>query len=64
MGFFDDVSRRVKHKAVEWDVQGKAEKVAAELDKVAHDAKRAQWQQAIVAAIDREFPGFASHVVA
>ena len=39
MGFFDDVSRRVKHKAVEWDVQGKAEKVAAELDKVAHDAK-------------------------
>ena len=32
MGFFDDVSRRVKHKAVEWDVQGKAEKVAAELD--------------------------------
>ena len=39
MGFFDDVSRRVKHKAVEWDVQGKAEKVAAEVDKVAHDAK-------------------------
>ena len=39
MGFFDDVSRRVKHKAVEWDVQGKAEKVAAELDKVAHEAK-------------------------
>ena len=39
MGFFDDVSRRVKHKAVEWDVQGKAEKVAAELDRVAHDAK-------------------------
>ena len=39
MGFFDDVSRRVKHKAVEWDVQGKAEKVAAEIDKVAHEAK-------------------------
>ena len=39
MGFFDDVSRRVKHKAVEWDVQGKAEKVAAELDKVAREAK-------------------------
>lgn len=35
-----------------------------ELDKVAHDAKRAQWQQAIIAAIDRAFPGFASHVVA
>jgi len=39
MGFFDDVSRRVKHKAVGWEVQGKAEKVAAELDRVAHDAK-------------------------
>ena len=39
MRFFDDVSRKVKHKAVEWDVQGKAEKVAAELDRVAHEAK-------------------------
>ncbi|MGZ5911881.1 MAG: NAD(P)/FAD-dependent oxidoreductase, partial [Reyranella sp.] len=34
------------------------------LDKLARDAKRGQWQQAIIAAIDREFPGFASHVVA
>ncbi len=34
------------------------------LDKAAHDAKRRQWQQAIVAAVDRAFPGFASHVVA
>jgi phytoene dehydrogenase-like protein len=34
------------------------------LDKAAHDAKREQWRKAIVAAIDREFPGFASHVVA
>jgi ElaB/YqjD/DUF883 family membrane-anchored ribosome-binding protein len=39
MGFFDDVSRKVKEKAEEWDVQGKAEKLAAEVDKVAHDAK-------------------------
>jgi phytoene dehydrogenase-like protein len=36
----------------------------AGLDKASHDTKRAQWQQAIIATIDREFPGFASHVVA
>ena len=39
MSFLDDVTRKVKQKAVEWDVQGKAEKVAAEFDRVAHDAK-------------------------
>lgn len=39
MSFLDDVSARVKQKADEWDVQGKAEKVAAELEKVAHEAK-------------------------
>jgi uncharacterized protein YjbJ (UPF0337 family) len=39
MSFFDDVTRRVKQKAVEWDVQGKAEKLAAEVERVAHDAK-------------------------
>jgi ElaB/YqjD/DUF883 family membrane-anchored ribosome-binding protein len=39
MSFFDDMSRLVKQKAEEWDVQGKAEKVAAEVDKVAHEAK-------------------------
>ncbi|HEY6741687.1 MAG TPA: Rv0909 family putative TA system antitoxin [Lapillicoccus sp.] len=39
MSFFDDVSRRVKQKAEEWDVQTKAEKFAAEVDKVAHEAK-------------------------
>ncbi len=39
MSFFDDVSRKVKQKAEEWDVQGKAEKLAAEVDKVAHEAK-------------------------
>ncbi len=39
MGFLDDVSRKVKAKAEEWDVQGKAEKLAAEVDKVAHEAK-------------------------
>jgi ElaB/YqjD/DUF883 family membrane-anchored ribosome-binding protein len=39
MSFFDDVSRKVKQKAEEWDVQGKAEKFAAEVDKVAHEAK-------------------------
>jgi len=33
------------------------------LDKEARDVKRDQWRQAIIAAIDREFPGFASHVV-
>jgi ABC-type transporter Mla subunit MlaD len=39
MSFFEDVSRKVKQKAEEWDVQGKAEKLAAEVDKVAHEAK-------------------------
>ena len=39
MGFMDDVSRKVKAKAEEWDVQGKADKLAAEVDKVAHEAK-------------------------
>jgi uncharacterized protein YjbJ (UPF0337 family) len=39
MGFMDDVSRKVKAKAEEWDVQGKADKFAAEVDKVAHEAK-------------------------
>lgn len=39
MSFFDEVSRKVKQKADEWDVQGKTEKVAAELEKVAHEAK-------------------------
>ncbi len=39
MSFLDDVSRKVKQKAEEWDVQGKAEKLAAEVDKVAHEAK-------------------------
>lgn len=34
------------------------------LDKANRDAKREQWRQAIMAAIDREFPGFATHVVA
>jgi phytoene dehydrogenase-like protein len=34
------------------------------LDKADRDAKREQWQQAIMTAIDREFPGFATHVVA
>jgi phytoene dehydrogenase-like protein len=34
------------------------------LDKATCEIKRVQWRQAIVAAIDREFPGFASHVVA
>ncbi len=34
------------------------------LDKAACDAKRDQWRQAVIATIDGEFPGFASHVVA
>jgi len=34
------------------------------LDKEAYDAKRDRWRDAVAAAIDREFPGFASHVVA
>jgi phytoene dehydrogenase-like protein len=36
----------------------------AGLDKEAYDAKRDCWRDAIAAAIDREFPGFASHIVA
>ncbi len=36
----------------------------AGLDKKAYDAKRDRWRDAIAAAIDEEFPGFASHVVA
>jgi phytoene dehydrogenase-like protein len=32
------------------------------LDQAARDDRRRQWQQAIVATIDREFPGFAAHV--
>lgn len=36
----------------------------AALDKEAHDFRREQWRRAILAAIDREFPGFAAHVVA
>jgi hypothetical protein len=39
MSFLDDVTRKVKQKAVDWDVQGKAEKLAAEVDRVAHEAK-------------------------
>ncbi len=35
----------------------------AGLDKEAHDARRNSWRDAIAAAIDREFPGFAAHVV-
>ncbi len=35
MSFMD----KMKAKAEEWDVQGKAEKLAAEVDKVAHEAK-------------------------
>jgi phytoene dehydrogenase-like protein len=34
------------------------------LDKAASETKRDQWRQAVIDAIDREFPGFASHVVA
>ncbi len=36
----------------------------AGLDKAANDAKRNSWCDAIAAAIDRQFPGFAAHVVA
>ncbi len=32
------------------------------LDKAAYDTKRDQWRHAVMAALDREFPGFASHV--
>ncbi len=34
------------------------------LDQDAHNAKRAAWRDAVAAAIDRAFPGFARHVVA
>jgi phytoene dehydrogenase-like protein len=34
------------------------------LNKAAAETKREQWRQAVIAAIDREFPGFATHVVA
>jgi len=33
------------------------------LDKDAYDARRNGWRDAIAAAIDREFPGFAAHIV-
>jgi len=33
------------------------------LDMKAYDARRNSWREAIAAAIDREFPGFASHVI-
>ena len=36
----------------------------AGLDKPAYADKRQRWSDAITAAIDREFPGFAAHVVA
>ena len=39
MSFFDDVSRRVKEKAEEWDVQAKAEKFAEGVEQAAREAK-------------------------
>ena len=33
------------------------------LDNAAYDARRERWREAIIGAIDREFPGFASSVV-
>jgi phytoene dehydrogenase-like protein len=36
----------------------------ADLDAAAYRQKRQRWSEAIIAAIDREFPGFAEHVVA
>jgi phytoene dehydrogenase-like protein len=36
----------------------------ADLDAAAYLQKRQRWSEAIIAAIDREFPGFAEHVVA
>jgi phytoene dehydrogenase-like protein len=33
-------------------------------DGAAYDAKRERWREAILGAIDREFPGFAAQVVA
>ncbi len=43
-----------------------ADRVAnwSRLDKAASDPRREQWRQAVIAAIDREFPGVAAHVVA
>jgi phytoene dehydrogenase-like protein len=35
----------------------------AQLDAAAYQAKRARWREAVIAAIDREFPGLAAHVV-
>jgi phytoene dehydrogenase-like protein len=34
------------------------------LDQASHDAKRDRWRLALIAAIDREFPGFARSIVA
>jgi phytoene dehydrogenase-like protein len=34
------------------------------LDKQGYETKRDRWRDAVAAAIDREFPGFASHIVA
>ena len=34
------------------------------LDKANRDLKRQEWQEAIIAVVDREFPGFAQHVTA
>lgn len=39
MGFIDEMTAKAKAKAEEWDVQGKAEKLASEVEKVAHEAK-------------------------
>ena len=39
MSFFDDVTRKVKQKAEEWDVQGKAEKFAEGVEHAAKEAK-------------------------
>ena len=33
------------------------------LDKAAYEARRERWREAIIGAVDREFPGFASSVV-
>jgi len=39
MSFLDDVTRKVKQKAAEWDVQGKAEKIAEGVEHAAKEAK-------------------------
>src|SRR5262249_11220681 len=36
----------------------------SDLDAEAYEAKRCSWRDAIALAIDREFPGFAAHIVA